>query len=141
MALTVFLIATLSLASYLYCWNDVRRGRPHILSLRQVTLIMDREALNRLFGAPGPGYRYVLSAENVAAIARSRRVYVYSEIALDAICMLAAWSVVTHQALPALEDWLVLLAGLAQAINLAYSMWLIRKWGWQIREEIEDIGD
>lgn len=137
MALAVFLIATLSLASYLYCWNDIRRGHPHILSLRQITLVMDREALNRMFGAPDARYRYALAPEALAGVIRARRFYAYSEMAIDAVCALAMWSVVTHRALPVFEDWLVLLAGLAQGINLAYSLWLVRKWGWQIREEME----
>lgn len=137
MALAVFLVSVLSLGSYLYCWRDVKRGNPHILSLRQVTLVMDREVLNRLFGAPGPGWRYALTPEARAELVRSRWFYIHSEMAIDLACMLAAWSVVTHKAPPAMEIWLVLLAGVAQGINLAYSVWLMKKWGWQIREEME----
>ena len=36
---------------------------------------------------------------------------------------------------------LLTLAGLCQGINLAYSLWLMRKWQDQFREELENSGD
>lgn len=141
MMLVIFFTALLSLASYLYCWNDIRRGRPHIISLRQVTLIMDRNALNRLFGQPQPDYRYALPLETLARLIKAKQGYVYLEMAADALCMLGAWRYLTGAAPEALEEWFILLAALCQGVNIVYSMWLVWKWGDQIREEMEDLGD
>ena len=137
MTLAIFLVSLLSLASYLYCVNDIRGGRPHIVSLRQVTLIMDRKRLSRLFGEPDAGFRYTLAPDTLAAFIKARQGYVYVEMAADLMCMLGAWRYMTGMAPAALEYWFVPLAALCQGVNLAYSMWLVWKWGSQIREEME----
>ncbi len=141
MTFVIFLVSLLSLASNLYCWNDIKSGRPHIISLRQITLIMDRHVLNRIFGEPQPGYRYPLSPSVLTQFIRARRGYVYREMTADLLCMLAAWRYWTGMAPAALEAWFVLIAGLCQGISLVYSLWLVRKWGHQIHEEISDLGD
>jgi hypothetical protein len=132
----VFLIALVSLGSTVYCWNDIQRGHPRILSLRQITLIMDREALNRLFGKPDANFRYTLSPEMLAALLRSRSWYVYSEMAADMLCLYGASRYLNGVAPPSLAATFVLLAVLCQAVNIVYSLWLVHKWGWQIREEM-----
>ncbi len=131
----VFLIAALSLASTVYCWCDIQGGRPRSITLRQITLIMDREILNRIFGKPDARYRYTLTPPMQAALLRARAWYAYSEMAADLLCMYGAARFINGEAPPALAGSFLLLAGLCQAVNIVHSLWLVRKWGWQIRDE------
>ena len=139
--LAIFCSASLSLISYVYCWHDIRGGRPHILSMRQITSIMDRNRLNHIFGQPEPGYYYALSPVQLYEIIQNRRWFYTSECAADITCLLGVWLYMTGT----LEDenalLFVLLAGTCQLINLAYSICLISKWRSQLREEIENSED
>src|SRR5207237_13513 len=69
---------------------DIKSGKPHIISLRQITTIMDRDRLNHLFGTPQPGYRYRLSPEALHALLKSRRWFIYGEFGADILCLLDA---------------------------------------------------
>ena len=137
----IFASAALSLLSYLYCWQDIQRGRPHIISLRQITTIMDRNRLNQMFGSPGPGYYYTLSPPQLLALVRWKQWFFYLECTADTACLLGVWLYMTGNGLQNSVGWFIVLAGLCQGINLAYSIWLIRKWSFQIREEIENSED
>lgn len=136
MLVIIFFIAAISLASNLYCWKDIKNGRPHIISLRQITLIMDRNVLNRYFGPPETGYYYTLPDEALHRLIRACRVRIYWEAAADLVCMLGAWRTMAGVASPAFSTWFLLAAALCQGINIAFSVWLVYKWGWQIREEL-----
>ncbi len=137
----IFIFASLSLVSYVYCWADIKSGRPHILSLRQITNIMDRNRLNELFGKPEPGFFYKLSPEMLAKLIRMRQPFFLRECATDIVCIYGAWRFMTSEA-PLLLLWLfVVLAMLCQAVNLLYSLILVKKWGGQIREEIDNSED
>jgi len=138
---TIFCSASLSLISYVYCWHDIRSGRPHILSLRQITAIMDRNRLNQLFGQPEPGYYYALTPAQLYEIIQRRRWFYTGECAADITCILGVW--LYMMGIIANEKILLflLLAGLCQVINLAYSIRLISKWRGQLREEIENSED
>lgn len=138
----IFIVAALSLLSYLYCWNDIKSGRPHIIALRQITMIMDRAQHNRWFGAPEPGYYYPLSPQQVAAILRWRRGFYRRECAADLVCMFGAWRAMTGMMGEGAGLFMfIALAALCQSVNVAYSLWLIRKWRGQIQEELENTID
>lgn len=134
----IVVMAILSLASYLYCWQDIHTGKPHIISLRQITGIMDRERLNERFGRPEANYRYTLKPEELKKLLRRYGPYFYQECAADMLCLMGAWYYLTDDdASYTAALWFALLASLCQAINFAYSTWLVSKWGHQIREEID----
>src|SRR5689334_16790296 len=94
--LSIFVTASLSLVSYIYCWQDIRHGHPHIISLRQITSVMDRERLTRMFGQPQPGYYYKLTPEQVHNVMKRRGWFFYSECTADIMCLLGAWMYMTH---------------------------------------------
>jgi hypothetical protein len=133
----IFLSATLSLVSYSYCWHDIKTGRPHIISLRQITTIMDRHRLNAMFGPPGAGYRYKLSPQMLRTLVKGRIFYFYSETAADCVCLVGSYLYLTKQ-VQASVGWFILLAVICQAVNVAHSILLVRKWSHQIKEELED---
>ena len=137
----IFCSASLSLVSYIYCWHDIRNGRPHILSLRQITSIMDRNRLNQLFGKPEPGYYYLLTPDQLYGITQQCRWFYTCECAADITCIAGVWLYMTGTIGNANILLFTLLAGLCQMINLAYSIRLIRKWHGQLREEIENSED
>jgi hypothetical protein len=138
---SIAIVAALSLLSYLYCWSDIKSGRPHIIALRQITMVMDRARLNQWFGNPEPGYYYQLTPAQVASIIRSRRWFYVSECAADSVCLIGAWRVMIGAASEGTVVPFIILATLCQSINLLYSLWLIRKWRDQIQEELENSGD
>lgn len=134
----VFVVAALSLLSYVYCWQDIKGGRPHIISLRQILVIMDRHRIDALLGGHGPGYYYRLTPAQVAALLSGRRWFYRRECAADLTCLLGSWLYMTGVGDARAASWFVLLAGLCQGINLAYSLWLIGKWRDQLKEEIDN---
>ncbi len=133
--------ALFSLISYVYCWHDIRTGRPHIISLRQITSIMDRNRLNDLFGRHVTGYYYELTQTQLTHLIQIRRWFYISECSADALCIVAAWFALTGVTNPENTPLIVVLTGLCQGINLVYSFWLISKWHPQLREEIETSDD
>lgn len=135
---SIFLAAALSLLSYLYCWWDIQSGSPHIISLRQITNIMDRHLLDRIFGAHKEGYVYELSPQKLAFIRLVWGGYYYRELAADTICMIGAYYYMTQAAAPAFVLLFIVLATTCQAINFVFSIRLVRRWKHQIREELED---
>ena len=135
---TIFMMAAMSLLSYVYCWHDIKSGEPHIISLRQITNIMDRNRLTHMFGSPAPGYRYKLSPLALKALLKARQGFYYTEVGADSACILGAYAYMTHQVPMGTVGWFIVLAGLCQSINFAYSIWLVRRWGHQIREEMGD---
>ncbi|MBY0406346.1 MAG: hypothetical protein K2Q01_01540 [Rickettsiales bacterium] len=137
----IFLTAALSLASYVYCWQDIKTGRPHIITLRQITAIMDRNQLNALFGMPKPGYFYELSEETVHNLLTRYRGYYVRECAADSVCMLGVWRHMQGAAAPETMALFILLAMTCQGVNIIYSMHLIKKYRHQLREEMENPGD
>lgn len=137
----IFCSASLSLISYIYCWNDIRGGRPHIISLRQITAIMDRNQLNRLYGKPEPGYYYVLSPAQRTGLIQSCRWFYTRECAADITCIIGVWLYMTRAIANNNILLFILLASLCQMINLVYSLCLISKWRDQLREEIENTED
>lgn len=137
----IFVSAALSLVSYVYCWHDIRGGRPHIISLRQILTIMDRNRINEMFGAPEPGYYYPLSPAQLRIVMQERRWFYTRECTTDIVCLVGSWLYMTGGASPDTVYGFILLAGLCQGINVAYSLWLIRKWSAQIREELDNTGD
>jgi len=139
--IAIFICAAMSMLSYIYCWQDVKSGRPHIISLRQVTSIMDRERLTRWLGPPQPGYFYALSPEQLQDIMRRRAWFIYAECALDGLCIFGAWWYSDSDAPESAVLGFLALAGLAQAVNLCYSFFLIRKWKHQLREELDNSED
>jgi hypothetical protein len=137
----IFIMSALSLISYVYCWNDIKTGRPYILSLRQITSIMDREKLNQLFGPPGRGYFYKLAPHVLYTLLKERQYFYYRECAADVLCVFGAWRYMTHEVGDATTALFILLASACQGINLVYGYFLVKKWGGQIREEIEKSED
>lgn len=137
---TIFILAALSFLSYVYCWQDIKTARPHIITLRQITSIMDRHRLNALFGAPEPGYYYALAPQTVAALLSRYRGYYLRECAADLTCMLGVWRYMQGGAATAPALFIVL--GLTcQGINIVYSLWLVHIWRDQLREELENSQD
>jgi len=137
----IFIAAAMSLVSYVYCWQDIKGGRPHIVSLRQITGIMDRNRLNRRFGIPETGYYYPLSPEQMQDLLRSRAWFFYGECTADAVCLLGVWLYMNGQGDSDFLWWFIALAGICQIINVGFSLWLVHKWREQIREEIENSDD
>ncbi len=139
--LSIFCSASLSLLSYVYCWHDIRGGRPHILSLRQITTIMDRNRLNHMFGKPETGYYYVLKQAQREAVIRKWRWFYIRECTADITCIVGVWLYMTGT----LQDENIVLfsvlASVCQMINLVYSFCLINKWQFQLREEIDSSDD
>lgn len=138
---SIFVAASLSLVSYVYCWNDIRSGHPHIISLRQITSIMDRHQLNQRFGMHEAGYYYTLTPEQVFALVRRYRLFYMLECIADAVCIFGVWMATTGQMKEDNIPLFISLSGLCQAINLVYSVWVIRKWHLQLQEEIENTED
>ena len=137
----IFLSAGLSLVSYVYCWQDITSGRPHILALRQITSIMDRNRLNAIYGQPEPGFYYPLSPQTVAQLTSRYRWFYMRECAAEAVCMLGVWRFMVGSGAPELQGLFVVLALLCQGVNFIYSLWLIRKWRDQLQEEIQQRRD
>jgi len=137
--LVVLLLSALSLASYVYCWRDVMRGHPHIISLRQITCIMDRHLLDIMFGRHEAGYRYTLSPHARRWFARQWGGYWLREVAADAVCIIGALYFWFMDDRPLMVSFL-LLALTCQGINMVQSMWLVRRWRHQIIEELDDGG-
>ncbi len=127
--------------SYVYCWQDIKSGRPHIITLRQITSIMDRHRLNAMFGQPAPGYYYPIPSEKLLPMLNRYRGFYIRECAADLVCMLGAWRYIASSTNPGTQSLFILLAGTCQAINILYSIWLIRKWADQLREEMENSGE
>jgi hypothetical protein len=138
---TIFFSSALSMISYFYCWHDIKTGHPHIISLRQITNIMDRNRLNEMFGKPNHGYRYHLEPAVVRALVRSRQFFFHSEVAADSTCMVGAYLYLTDQLEMTNIGWFLLLGVICQAINVGYSIWLVRKWSHQIKEEMDNLGE
>lgn len=138
---SIFAMSALSLISYVYCWNDIKSGRPYILSLRQITTIMDREKLNQMFGPPERGYFYKLDPLALRVLIKDRQGFYYRECAADLVCVYGAWRYMTHEVGDVTTVLFILLASTCQGINLVYGYLLVKKWGSQIREEIENSED
>jgi hypothetical protein len=137
----IFISAGMSLISYIYCWQEVRSGTPHILALRQITSIMDRNSLNQRYGKPDLGYNYTLTEEQVDELLATYRSFFLRECATEITCMFGVWRYMTGAA-PSQYVWLfIALAVAVQGVNLAYSMWLIRKWRDQLQEETDSEGE
>lgn len=132
-------ISVLSLGSWLYCWNDVQKGRPNILSLRQITLIMDRHRLDALYGKHGSGYIYELSKESLQQINRDRRMFVYSEMLADGCCFFGVYRYFTGTMDTSLLPLFMTLAIAYQSLSLWYSMTLVKRWWHQIAEEMSGL--
>jgi hypothetical protein len=137
----IFISAALSLFSYWYCWRDMAAGRPHIISLRQITGVMDRTRLDAYFGKHQSGYHYALSPQQVAGIVSRRRSFLFGECMLEGLCIFGAWWFATIAQGSSLVVPFMMLAGMCQAINLLYSFVLMRKWQHQIYEELENSED
>jgi hypothetical protein len=132
----IALASALSLLSYSYCWHDIKTGHPHIISLRQMTNVMDRNRLNNLFGRHDNRYRYHLSPPMLKSFIKNRQWFYHSEMTADAVCLAGAYLYLNADVSAASVGWFILLAGACQVINFAYSIWLVRKWAHQIREEL-----
>lgn len=139
--ITIFMAAATSLISYIYCWHDIKTGRPHIISLRQITNIMDRNRLTALFGKPEPGYYYVLSPQMLVAFTRKYQTSYYSEVGADTMCLIGSYMYMTGQLAADRVWWFIALAGFCQVVNFCYSIMLVRRWAHQFREEMNDIDD
>ncbi len=139
--IVIFITAGLSLVSYIYCWQDIKTGRPHIITLRQITSIMDRNRLTALYGAPEPGYYYTLAPAQVSALLKRYRAYYFTECTADAVCMLGVWRYMQIPGEVPGQTLFLALAILCQGINIIYSLWLVRKWRDQLREEMENSQD
>ncbi len=137
--LLVLLVSALSLASYIYCWRDIMGGRPHIISLRQITCIMDRHLLDVMFGKHEPDYRYALSPSTRRWFVRQWGLYYLREIAADWLCILGAFYFWFMQPHPLTLSF-ILLALCCQGINIVQSVWLVQRWRHQIMEELDDGG-
>jgi hypothetical protein len=137
--LIILVISAMSLSSYVYCWRDVMGGRPHIISLRQITCIMDRSLLDVMFGKHEAGYRYLLSPSMRHWFRRQWGLYYLREISADWLCIIGAlyfWFLPAHP----LTFSFVLLAVCCQGINIAQSVLLVRRWRHQIIEELDEKG-
>ncbi len=132
----IILISILSAGSYWFCWQDIKRGRPSILSMRQVTLIMDRKRLDAIFGRHQSDYTYQLSPEVLAALMRMRSFFVYSEIAAEVVCFVGAYRYLTGMASPDYAGIFIMLACCCQFIDIWMSVSLIRKYWHQVEEEM-----
>lgn len=136
---SIALVSVISLCSWWYCWRNVLSGQPNILSLRQVTLIMDRNLLDALYGKHGPGYIYTLNPHALRQIIRSRRLFVYGEMLADAVCFIGAWRYFGGMADFTLLPWFLAIAITYQALSVWYSLKLIRSWWHQIEEEMDNL--
>ena len=136
---SIALISAISLCSWWYCWQDVRGGRPNILSLRQVTLIMDRNLLDTLYGKHGQGYIYTLNKPALAQITRDRRLFVYKEMLADMLCFAGAYRYFIGSAMPDYFPIFLLLATTYQGLSIWYSISLVRRWWHQIEEEMDNL--
>ncbi len=132
----IMLISVMTAGSYWFCWQDILRGRPHILSMRQVTLIMDRNRLDAVFGRHKEGYVYELSPQSLSALVKARRFFVYSEMTAEFVCFVGAYRYLNDMAAPEFVGLFVLLAGLCQGIDIWMSIRLIRRYWHQIEEEM-----
>ncbi len=137
--LVIFLTASLSLVSYLYCWHDIRGGNPHIISIRQITGIMDRDIINAIFGAPQPGYYYQMKPPLTRELQKLWKWRYYQEVAADSVCILGSYYYLNAGGPDIYAAWFVLLAGLCQAISIWISVHLVRKWWHQIAEEMDGL--
>jgi hypothetical protein len=137
----IFGCAAVSLLSYLYCWQDIRGGAPHIISLRSVTYIMDRHQLNHLYGEPDRRWRYHFPPETLKRFKARWSGQFLLAIGADSSCLLGAYRYLTEQGAPVFLPWFVLLAGGYQALSYIWSYLLVHRWGHQIREEIEGFDD
>jgi hypothetical protein len=135
--MTIFAIAGLSLISYLYCWHDLKGGRPHIISLRQITGVMDREQINAMFGKPEPGYYYRLEPAMLRETVAEQKWRYYGEVGADAVCLLGCYYYLNAGG--PMVVWFILLAGACQAISVGLSVHLVRKWWHQLAEEMDDL--
>lgn len=133
----IFLFAACSFVSFVYCWLDIRAGKPYILSLRQITGIMDRNIINSLYGMPQKGFVYPLSPQDIRHILNTRRMYFYRECLADSLCIFGAWRFMTQDASAVIIVLFLLLGGLCQGLNMLYSYQVLQRWGDQIREELE----
>ncbi len=139
--IAIFLASGLSLVSYLYCWEDIKKGEPHIISLRQIMGIMDREKINLLLGEPKPGYYYLLPPPILKVLLSHRRAYFYTEIGADMACLAGAYLYMTGWLPAATMGWFIALAAICQLINFSHSLWLVRRFRHQIREELDSSRD
>ena len=137
----IFISGALSLLSYIFCWQDIAAGRPHIISLRQITSIMDRKRLNAHFGAPKRGFYYQLTPVQVEGILWRQRGYMIAECSLDGLCVLGSWWFASGLGSQELELPFIGAAGLSQLLNVLYSFFLLRKWQHQMQEELENSDD
>lgn len=137
----IFIAAALSMMSYIYCWQDIKSGRPHIITLRQITSVMDRHVLNQIFGHPEPGYYYTLPPERASALLRRYRLFYLGELTADTVCMLGVWRYMQGLAHPDGQTAFILLGLACQGVNIIYSLWLVRKWRDQLREEMDNTPD
>ncbi|MGE0755332.1 MAG: hypothetical protein AB7L92_09280 [Alphaproteobacteria bacterium] len=131
-------MSAVSLCSWVYCWRDVLDGKPGILSLRQVTLIMDRHKLDEIFGRHGPGYVYELSPQAIALVKRNYSIFVYSEMAADILCFIGVYRFFTGDMSQAIVPMFTLVASMYQLVALWYSLRLVRQWWHQIEEEMDN---
>ncbi|MCE2926308.1 MAG: hypothetical protein LW823_01490 [Rickettsiales bacterium] len=133
----ILIISAMSLASYVYCWRDIMQGNPHIISLRQITCIMDRNMLDMIFGKHEAGYRYLLSPYSRKWFRTQWGFYYLRETAADWLCIIGAlyfWFIPDHP----LTLSFVLLAVCCQGINITQSVLLVRRWRHQILEELDE---
>ena len=133
----IFLFAGCSFVSFVYCWLDIRGGKPYILSLRQITGIMDRNIINSLYGMPQKGFIYPLSPKDIRHILNSRRMYFYRESLADSLCIFGSWRFMTQEASTGMLWTFLLLGGVCQGLNMLYSFQVLERWGDQIREELD----
>jgi hypothetical protein len=134
--LIVLVVSLLSFASYMYCWRDIMTGNPHILSLRQMTTIMDRHVLNLIFGAHEKDYRYWLSPTGLIWFRKQWSGYYYREIAADALCAIGALYFLSKNTPQEVTTAFLLLAITCQGITIYSAVIQVKRWRHQIEEEL-----
>lgn len=128
--------ALLSLASWWFCWRNVMGGRPHILSMRQITLIMDRERLDTLYGKHKPGYVYELNEAALGQIKRQHRGNMIKEMAADLLCLVGSYNYLMSDEPAGSMLTFAMFAGIYQMLTLWYSFKLVNPYWEQINEEM-----
>jgi hypothetical protein len=91
-AALVVLLSGASIYGSYDTWRDMRSGRPTFDSLADYTGIVDRAALERLAGRPGPDGRYDLPFERASALPQRAWKKVFDWPAWDLMTLLGAIS-------------------------------------------------
>jgi hypothetical protein len=132
----IALLAALSLVANIHAWRDIQAGNPYILSLRQVTRIMDRARLQALFGQCDARYLFTLSAHQRKVVVRLWGLPMALDMAGDVACMAGVYYYGVIQP-PGEAHWFFISFALwYQSLGFWDSWRQVKAWRHQIDEEL-----